>query len=316
MQPSAALMPLCYLLSAQEEIAPEAPFAAAMGFLRNVVGLLISVALAALVGFCTELQSYAAVCVALQWLSALYAVPKQDERFFDLTGSITYAVVSRLAYVANAPVSWRGTLLTAFVWLWCVRLGTFLYSRIRECGEDKRFAEIRVNPLRFLSVWSIQGLWVLLTVLPVLLNLTHGAETLEITPLDVAGTCTCLWVVGYALEVTADYQKTQFRRDERNKGHFIQSGLWGYSRHPNYCGEIMMWVGVFFVAVHTLPSVALQCWAAVSPAFVTLLLLRVSGIPLLEKQAEERWGETKAYQQYKAQTSLLLPMPKRKLKDE
>jgi steroid 5-alpha reductase family enzyme len=286
-----------------------------MGFVRNATGSVIALSLAYVVAHYTRLQLYALVCVGVQWLSALYAVPKQDERFFDLTGSVTYAVVSLLAYSAasqNGVVSWRESLLTVLVWLWCVRLGSFLFLRISECGEDKRFKDIRVNPLRFLGVWSIQGLWVLLTVLPVLLTLQHGVRGLPPAPLDVAGLL--LWVMGYLMEVAADYQKTQFRRDESNKGKFIQSGLWYYSRHPNYCGEIMMWVGVFCVSVHTLPTTALKCWAAVSPAFVAFLLLFVSGIPLLEKQAEERWGKAEEYQYYKAQTSVLLPMPKRKAK--
>ncbi|KAE8911335.1 hypothetical protein PF005_g12465 [Phytophthora fragariae] len=283
-----------------------------MGFLRDVAGSVIALSLAAVVAFYTDLQLYAAVCVGVQWLSALYAVPKQDERYFDLTGSVTYAIVSLLAYAAAGAASWRESLLTALVWLWCVRLGSFLFLRISECGEDKRFKDIRVNPLRFLGVWSIQGLWVLLTVLPVLLTLKHGVHDPQVSLLDLIGVF--LWVVGYVMEVSADYQKTQFRRDKRNKGEFIQSGLWYYSRHPNYCGEIMMWVGVFCTSVHTLPSTALKCWAALSPAFVAFLLLFVSGIPLLEQQAEERWGSTKAYKEYKAQTSVLVPMPKLKAK--
>ncbi|KAJ8558906.1 hypothetical protein ON010_g8542 [Phytophthora cinnamomi] len=103
------------------------------------------------------------------------------------------------------------------------------------------------------------------TALPVLLALEHGIRDPQVSPLDVAGLS--LWAAGYALEVAADYQKTQFRRDQSKKGQFIQSGLWYYSRHPNYCGEIMMWIGVFCTSVHTLPSTALKCWAAVSPAF-------------------------------------------------
>ncbi|OWZ23391.1 5 alpha steroid reductase [Phytophthora megakarya] len=285
-----------------------------MGFLRNIAGLGIAVFVAGLVAQATHLQLYAAVCVGLQWLSALHAVPQQDERFFDVTGSATYAVVSLLGYTASSSVTWRETLLTALVWLWCVRLGAFLFLRISECGEDKRFREIRVNPLRFLGVWSLQGLWVLLTALPVLLTLKHGVRDNHVSSLDVVGLS--LWLGGYVLEVTADYQKTQFRRDESKKGQFIQSGLWYYSRHPNYCGEIMMWSGVFCVSVHTLPTLALKCWAALSPAFVAFLLLFVSGVPLLEKQAEERWGDTMEYQTYKAQTSVLLPMPKHKTKKE
>ncbi|KAF4325296.1 hypothetical protein BBO99_00000384 [Phytophthora kernoviae] len=260
-----------------------------MDFLRSTAGTAISISLAAAVAFYTDLQLYAVVCLGVQWLSAIYAVPKQDERFFDVTGSITYAVVSLLAYTLNSPVAWRGTLLTTLVWLWCGRLGSFLYWRINECGEDKRFKEIRVDALRFLSVWSIQGLWVLLTVVPVLLMLKHGVHDPRLRSLDIVGVC--LWIVGYMMEITADNQKTQFRRDKSKKGQFIQSGLWYYSRHPNYCGEIMMWIGVFCVVVHTMPS-----------------------IPLLERQGNERWGETKAYQEYKAQTSLLVPLPKRKTK--
>lgn len=283
-----------------------------MGFLRNVAGLVVSTALAYAVATAADLQLYAAVCLGVQWLSALlYAVPKQDERFFDLTGSVTFAGVSLLALVRSEPtpllVHWRSIVLTALVWLWCVRLGSFLYVRIREVGEDTRFQEIRTNPVRFLSVWSIQGLWVLLTLLPVLLSIVHGRDDSTVSLFDILGLS--LWVLGYTLEVVADYQKTQFRRDARNKGKFIHSGLWAYSRHPNYCGEITMWVGIFVTAAHGLPSPLLRAFAAASPAFVTLLLTRVSGVPLLEKQGDERWGKLPAYQEYKQRTSVLVLWP-------
>lgn len=117
------------------------------------------------------------------------------------------------------------------------------------------------------------------------------------------------------LEALADWQKTQFRHVPSNKGKFISTGLWAYSRHPNYLGEILMWVAIYIIVF---PSLAadwkLQLLAAISPAFVTLLLTTVSGIPLLEKQGDERWGKTKEYQQYKARTSVLLLLPQRKLK--
>ncbi|CAH0479087.1 unnamed protein product [Peronospora belbahrii] len=283
-----------------------------MTFLRDIAGTVSTLSLAVVVAYYTNLQLYAVVCMGIQWISALYAIPKQDEHYFDLTGSITYAAVSLLAYRVNSPVSWRASLLTVFVWLWCIRLGSFLFLRIRECREDKRFKEIRENPLQFLGVWNIQGLWVLLTLLPVLLTLSHGTSNSQVSLLDAFGVF--LWIVGYVLEVTADYQKMQFRRNKSNMGQFIQGGLWYYSRHPNYCGEIMIWIGVFCVSVHTLPTTSLQCWAAVSPMFVAFLLLFVSGVPLLESQAEDRWGKTTAWQEYKAQTSVLLPMPKHKIK--
>ncbi|GLE01001.1 hypothetical protein PINS_up009814 [Pythium insidiosum] len=167
-------------------------------------------------------------------------------------------------------------MLTAMVWLWCVRLGAFLFTRIRKAGEDTRFIDIRHNALRFLSVWNIQGLWVLLTQLSVLLSLNHGSSSNDIHVLDVIGTV--VWVVGYVIEVVADRQKTAFREDPRNKGKFIQSGLWRYSRHPNYFGEICMWIGIYLITVHGLPTTFFQAMAAISPVFVTFLLLCVSGV--------------------------------------
>lgn len=278
------------------------------GFLRSIAGLVISVTLAALVSSATQLERYAAVCIVIQWVSALvYALPKKDERFFDLTGSLTFASVSLLAYAESSSKTWRSALLTAFVWLWCIRLGSFLYLRIRAVGEDTRFLEIRENRVRFFSVWSIQGLWVFLTMLPVLLVLKHSTNNANVHVLDITGAS--LWVLGYVIEVLADYQKTQFREDKRNKGKFIQSGLWKYSRHPNYFGEILMWFSIFLIAVHDLPSLGLRVGAAASPMFVTLLLTKVSGIPLLEKQGDERWGKQPVYQQYKARTSVLVPLP-------
>ncbi|KAG6953768.1 hypothetical protein JG688_00012657 [Phytophthora aleatoria] len=282
-----------------------------MGFAQDLRELLTCMSLVAAVGYVTDLKLYAGVCVGIQWLSAIYGIPNKTERYFDLTGSTTYATVSMLAYQYSESTSWRDTLLTAFVWLWCVRLGSFLFWRICKDGSDKRFAEIIVNPLCFLAAWNIQGLWVFFTLLSVLLSVVHGVDDPEVKPLDIIGTT--LWVVGYIIEVTADYQKTKFRLDKRNQDQFISSGLWGYSRHPNYFGEIMMWIGVFLVAVHTLPSFALQCGAAVSPTFMTLLIIFRSGIPLLEEDADQRWGKLKAYQEYKEQTSVLVPMPKRKL---
>lgn len=147
-----------------------------------------------------------------------------------------------------------------------------------------------------------------------LLTIVHGVDNLAVEPLDVAGTA--VWAVGYFLEVVADYQKTQFRRDSRNKGKFISSGLWVYSRHPNYLGEMMMWVGAFLIVVHALPVVLFQALAALGPLFIIFLLTCVSGIPLLEKQGEERWGSTKAYQDYKARTSVLFLAPRKTLKAE
>jgi steroid 5-alpha reductase family enzyme len=286
-----------------------------MGFLRNVAGLAICVPLTALLSHYTGLEQYALAIFGIQWAGALlYAVPFQDEKYLDVTGSLTFASVSALAFYQADHPGWRGALLTAMTWLWCARLGAFLFIRIRECGEDTRFEVIRVTPLRFFSLWNIQGLWVFLTLLPVLLTIVHGVDNPAVEPLDVAGAA--VWTIGYFLEVVADWQKTLFRRDSRNKGKFISSGLWTYSRHPNYLGEMMMWVGAFLLAVHALPVALFQALAALGPLFIIILLTTVSGIPLLEKQGDERWGATKAYQDYKARTPVLFLAPPKTLKAE
>lgn len=282
-----------------------------MGFVRNIAGLVITSALAAAISHATDLHLYAFVCLAIQWVVAIaYAIPNQDEKYFDLTGSITFASVSLLALFRTEQRTWRNIMLTAMVWFWCVRLGYFLFTRIRAAGSDSRFEKIRGVPLRFLSVWSVQGLWVFLTLLAVLLHHVHAMRNDTITQYDIVGTS--IWLLGYVVEVTADHQKTVFRADPRNKEKFISSGLWAYSRHPNYFGEILMWIGICAVAVHDLPLTFLKGFAALSPVFVTFLLTKVSGIPLLEKQAEEKWGSLASYQEYKARTSVLVLLPQKK----
>lgn len=167
-----------------------------MGFLRNIAGSVIALAVAAAVGYGGNVLEYAATAVAIQWFAALcYAIPKRDERYFDLTGAITHATIVRLAFRVNDEAAgWRGQLLTGLVWIWCCRLGLFLYWRILERGEDSRFAEIRTNPLRFFSVWTIQGLWVFLTDLPVLLSLAHGQHSAAANPFDLVGAFTSSWL--------------------------------------------------------------------------------------------------------------------------
>jgi len=114
-----------------------------------------------------------------------------------------------------------------------------------------------------------------------------------------------VWVFGFAMEVVADYQKSRFNADPKNKGKFIQTGLWSRSRHPNYFGEIVLWIGVMIIALPVLQG--WQWVALISPVFVTLLLTRVSGIPLLEKKADQKWGGQADYEAYKRQTPGLIP---------
>ena len=252
-----------------------------------------------------------ALCVALafviQWVAFVPAYALQSERFYDLTGSLTYMTVTVAAVLLTPDPDARSLLLLAMVVVWAGRLGSYLFRRVRRAGADSRFDAIKPSFPRFLNTWTLQGLWV---------SLTLAAALAAITTTDHVGLGTVtaiglvVWVLGIGIEATADAQKSRFRADPANKGRFIQSGLWSWSRHPNYFGEILLWVGVAIVALPVLRG--WQWVTLISPLFVFLLLKRVSGVPLLEKSADERWGGDPEYEAYKARTPVLVPRPPRR----
>lgn len=245
-----------------------------------------------------------AAAFLIQFLAYIPAVIRRTERFFDLTGSVTFVVVS-LAVVLLAPAQdARGWILAAMVIVWAVRLGSFLFARVHRSGSDGRFDEIKTKPLRFLQVWTIQGVWVSMTASAAWIAMSADAEAR--TPFDgFAVVGIVIWLLGMVIEVVADLQKQAFRADPANKGEFIRTGLWSRSRHPNYFGEILVWIGVFVVAVPVLQG--WQWVAVLSPLFVILLLTRVSGIPLLEKRADQKWGDRADYLAYRDRTPVLVP---------
>jgi steroid 5-alpha reductase family enzyme len=238
----------------------------------------------------------------IQWLAYLPAYLKQTEKFYDLTGSFTYVAVITLALALSPNVDARAILLWAMVVVWALRLGSFLFRRIHKAGKDDRFDEIKPSWIRFLNAWTIQALWVTFTASAALIAITTTTRK----GLDLFALIGFLvWACGFAMEVIADAQKSRFNADPANRGKFIQSGLWSRSRHPNYFGEIMLWVGVMIIALPVLQG--WQWVALISPIFVTLLLTRVSGIPLLEKKADQKWGGQADYEAYKKRTPVLIP---------
>jgi steroid 5-alpha reductase family enzyme len=238
----------------------------------------------------------------IQWLVFIPAYLLQTEKFFDLTGSITYISVITLAFIFSKAFDGRSILLWALVIIWAIRLGTFLFGRIKKAGKDDRFDEIKPSFIRFLNVWTIQGLWVTFTMAAALVAITTTTRK-ELDLFAILGFL--VWVFGFAIEVAADYQKSRFSANPANKGKFIQTGLWSRSRHPNYFGEIMLWVGVAIIALPVLQG--WQWVALISPVFVTLLLTRVSGVPLLEKKSDKKWGGQEEYESYKKRTPVLIP---------
>lgn len=248
-----------------------------------------------------------ALAYVINWLVFVPSNMARTEHYFDLTGSATYVTVVIVALLLSEDLDTRALLVAVMVVIWAVRLGSFLSLRIRRAGRDGRFDEIKVDPLRFFMTWTLQGSWVLLTLACALAIIT-ATERRSIGWIGILGMI--IWVVGFAVEVIADQQKTAFKRDSANDGRFISSGLWAWSRHPNYFGEIVLWAGI---AVMALPVLSGWRWLMlVSPVFVFVLLTRISGIPMLEARAEERWGDDADFRRYTRNTPALILRPPRR----
>lgn len=252
-----------------------------------------------------------ALCVAvaflIQWIAFIPAWLNRTEKFYDLTGGITYITVTLLAVLLTPNIDARSLLLAVIVIVWSVRLASFLFLRIRAAGEDRRFREIKESFGRFLLTWSLQGLWVTFSLAAALAAIT---STLRLDLDLFAAIGFLVWLTGFAIEVIADRQKSAFNAKPENKGRFISTGLWSWSRHPNYFGEIVLWIGVAIIAFPVLRG--WQFATLISPIFIIILLTRISGIPLLERRASQKWGNEAEYQSYKARTSVLIPLPPKK----
>lgn len=243
----------------------------------------------------------------INWIAFVPAYLQRTEKFYDLVGSITYITVVVTTTLLNPAADARAFLLLGMVVIWAVRLGSFLFLRIKSAGEDRRFREIKQSFGRFLVAWTLQALWVSFSLAAALAAIT-SARSIPLDGFAAAGFL--IWLFGLVIEVAADLQKSRFKDDPANEGKFIRSGLWSWSRHPNYFGEIVLWVGVLVVAIPVLQG--WQWVALISPIFITLLLTRISGIPMLEERADEKWGGQPEYEAYKANTSVLVPLPPKK----
>lgn len=249
--------------------------------------------------------------LAFQVAAGVAASAAVTEKYFDLCGAANFVALASLAlYGADFDVkNSRAATLALMVAVWSLRLGSFLFARVREVGEDKRFRRIKTKPALFVAVHALQAAWVVLVACPLLLQRGDGSPPPGAAATDAVGAA--LFVAGLAVEVTADAQKTAWRRRRKAEGKtdresFITSGLWRYARHPNYFGEITLWCGFWVVAAPGLDGAA-RLAALLSPAFTYALLVHVSGVPPLER----RFRDNEAYQRYRAATNMLVPWPPR-----
>jgi steroid 5-alpha reductase family enzyme len=250
-----------------------------------------------------------AVCAAigflLHWIMFLPAYIYQTEHYFDLTGSISYLTVTIFAIINKPEQDFRAILLCLLIVFWAIRLGSFLLSRVKRDGKDNRFTIMKTKFWWFLMTWTIGGLWVLMTMAAALAAITSDL-TLPFGEIAYIGLT--LWIIGFSIEIIADKQKTLFRSKIENKDLFISHGLWKWSRHPNYLGEIILWFGIALIAYPVLSD--WQLMTLISPIFVYILLTRVSGINILEGRANKKWGNNPEYISYKKLTPVLFPINK------
>ena len=281
----------------------------------TILGIIASIVLGALVGWAgsddgeflsgDSLRTFTAlvaIAFIIQWIVFVPSFIKRTEHYYDLTGSITYISVTLIALLTATDRDTRTIIIAVLIFAWAGRLGSFLFARVKRAGKDGRFDRIKHDPFAFLMFWTIQGLWVTFTAAAALAAMTSGAKT-DFGIVSLIGLI--VWIVGFAIEVISDRQKTAFRADPANAGRFITDGLWAKSRHPNYFGEFTLWVGMAIIA---LP--ALQGWQYItllSPVFVFVLLNRISGVPALEARADKKWGGEPDYEAYKANTPVFFP---------
>ena len=239
---------------------------------------------------------------AVQWVGLIHARLFETEHYFDLVGSLTYITVTILAIQQATVLGLRQQLIAGAVIVWAARLGPFLFMRIQKAGEDRRFRRIKLSTPRFLLTWTLQGTWVFITAGAALAAImTPNTDPLG----NIFFVGAVMWVIGMGIEVIADNQKSAFKADPANDGKFINTGIWARSQHPNYFGEILLWAGV---AVMALPSLSSSAYIfLISPFFVALLLTKISGVPLLRKSGDERWGDDPEYQDYRKNTPTLIP---------
>ena len=248
----------------------------------------------------------AVICIGIQWVAWIPASIGKTERFYDLTGGLTYIILVGFSLWAGSqsePISSRELIVSFLVVIWSLRLSSFLYLRIHRTGKDGRFDILKTSFIRFLVPWTIQGLWVFLTTIVVIVINTQADSAPTLGIWDGLGLS--IWILGFSIEVIADNQKTVFNSEPNNQGKWIDCGLWSYSRHPNYLGEILLWTGIAFFGVSCFTGLEKIAW--ISPLFVYLLLTKISGTPILDRRALEKWGDDSEYQIYRKNTPLLFP---------
>jgi len=262
----------------------------------NLIGSLIAFYIPIQIAYLTSSETVIkAVVLAfiIQWGCFIPAYLLQTEKFYDLTGSLTYLSLVLFSVFSESSFESSTLIVCGCISVWALRLGSFLFLRIKKDGEDKRFRTIKPNLTRFFMTWTLQGMWVTMCLLCVITAISSDGGVSEGVVFYLG---LLIFIFGFTLEVAADNQKTKFRKNPENKNKFISSGLWGKSRHPNYLGELILWIGVAVMSVESLEG--LQHITLISPLFVYVLLMHISGVRMLENSGQKKWGHLPEYNEY------------------
>ena len=276
-----------------------------VNLLISLVVFLIAISIANATGNSLVVEAVL-IAFVIQWTAFIPAYVFQTEKFYDLTGTLTYLTVTWYTLYMSSEkftnLDAASIAIVLFISLWAIRLGSFLFSRIHKDGEDKRFRTIKPSATQFFMTWTLQGLWVSLCSMCALTAISSesGVVVNAFYYLGVG-----LFIYGFITEVKADNEKSKFRSVPENRDKFITTGLWAKSRHPNYFGEIVLWAAI---AVISLPSLSgLQYITLISPIFTYVLLVHVSGVRMLEARGQKKWGHLEEYKAYQKSTPMLFP---------
>jgi steroid 5-alpha reductase family enzyme len=250
-----------------------------------------------------QVQNIVLLVYIIQWVAFIPAYMFQTEKFFDLTGSITYSSVFIycIYLTTSGDLNWGSLVISILVILWAGRLGTFLFTRIAKDGEDKRFRTIKPDIAQFFMTWTLQGMWVSLCSL---CAITGIASETGIIVNNIFYIGLVMFIGGFVIEIVADQQKSAFRAIPENRNKFITSGLWSKSRHPNYFGEITLWTGVAVMSFSSLSGI--EYLTLISPIFTYLLLVKISGVRMLEGRGQKTWGNDEDYIAYMNNTPMVM----------
>ena len=246
--------------------------------------------------------------LTIQAIFFVFAALFKTDKLTDLSYGLTFIFLAFTTLISNPQPDLVKTTIFLTILIWGIRLSGYLFIRIMAIKKDHRFNGVREDFFKFLGFWTIQALTVWIVLFPATKAISQ-TKILNIHPVFVLGLL--IWLFGFLVETIADYQKFTFKNKIANKDKPITTGLFRYSRHPNYFGEMALWFGLYIFVFGNLSNTEALI-GIVGPLYIALLILFVSGVPLLEKRADKKWGDNPEYIKYKQSTSILIPWFKKK----